>query len=237
MISPRMVELPEAEAVEMAQPVPAWGLAKRVLFRFAFAYLLLYNLPFPLSVVPFINKPFEAFWNAVVPWVGKLTFGLDVTVRPNGSGDTTYNYLQVLCFLILAVAATAVWSLLDHRRREYSRLWEVLRIYLALVVGTTMLSYGAYKVIPSQFPAPMLSTLLEPYGSASPMGILWTFMGASAAYTIFGGASEMLGGFLIVFRRTALLGALICAGVLTNVVMLNMSYDVPVKLYSMHLLA
>ena len=240
MISPRMTsELPAGQVLESAEEAqaPAWGLAKRVLFRFAFAYFLLYNLPFPLDLVPFIKKPFEAFWNAAVPWAGKLLLGLDVTVKPNGSGDTTYNYVQVLCYLILAVAAAAVWSLLDRRRREYSRLWEVLRLYLALVVGATMLSYGAYKVIPSQFPAPFLGTLLQTYGNASPMGILWTFMGASAAYTMFGGLSEMLGGFLIVFRRTALLGALICTGVLTNVVMLNMSYDVPVKLYSSHLLA
>lgn len=38
-------------------------------------------------------------------------------------------------------------------------------------------------------------------------------------------------------RRTTLLGALVCIGVMSNVVMLNFSYDVPVKLYSSHLLA
>jgi hypothetical protein len=41
---------------------------------------------------------------------------------------------------------------------------------------------------------------------------------------------------LLVFRRTALLGALVCIGALTNVVMLNYCYDVPVKLFSSHLL-
>src|SRR5947199_1204250 len=99
-----------------------------------------------------------------------------------------------------------------------------------------MLSFGAYKVIKSQFPAPSLDRLLEPYGDSSPMGLLWTFMGASKAYTIFGGFAEMLGGALLTVRRTTLLGALVCIGVITNIVMLNFSYDVPVKLYSTHLL-
>jgi hypothetical protein len=78
---------------------------------------------------------------------------------------------------------------------------------------------------------------MQPFGDASPMGLLWTFMGASAPYTIFAGLSEWLGGVLLLFRRTALLGALVSLGVLTNVVMLNLCYDVPVKQLSLHLLA
>ena len=69
------------------------------------------------------------------------------------------------------------------------------------------------------------------------MGLLWTFMGASESYTIFSGISEMAGGLLVTARRTTLLGALVCIGVLGNIVMLNFSYDVPVKLLSCHLFA
>lgn len=57
------------------------------------------------------------------------------------------------------------------------------------------------------------------------MGLLWNFIGASAAYTIFTGVAEVLGGLLLVARRTALLGALVCIGVMSNVVLLNFSYD------------
>ena len=68
------------------------------------------------------------------------------------------------------------------------------------------------------------------------MGILWTFMGASTAYTMFAGIAEMSGGALLLFRRTTTLGAMVAAAVLTNVVMLNFCYDVPVKLFSTNLL-
>jgi hypothetical protein len=53
---------------------------------------------------------------------------------------------------------------------------------------------------------------------------------------MFAGASEVLGGFLLFFRRTRMLGAMVVAAVMTNVVVMNFSYDVPVKLYSAHLL-
>jgi hypothetical protein len=69
------------------------------------------------------------------------------------------------------------------------------------------------------------------------MGLVWTFMGASWSYNVFTGAVEMIGGLLLTVRRTSLLGALVSLGALSNVVALNFFYDVPVKLYSSHLLA
>jgi hypothetical protein len=69
------------------------------------------------------------------------------------------------------------------------------------------------------------------------MGLLWTFMGSSQSYNVFTGLCEFLGGVLLTARRTTLLGALLSIAVLSNIVMLNFSYDVPVKLYSLHLFA
>jgi hypothetical protein len=227
------------EPREQEKASPRWGFAQKVLFRFAFCYLVLYNLPFPLDYVFFttnVAKPYQDLWNFVVPWVGEDVLNVDPSVLPNGSGDTTYNYVQVFCFLMLALAATAIWTFLDRKRANYARLHEWLRVYVRFALALTMIGYGAAKVIPSQFPAPSLDRLLQPYGDSSPMGLLWTFMGASLTYSVFGGLSEMLGGLLLILRRTTLLGALVCIGVMTNVVLLNFSYDVPVKLFSSHLL-
>ena len=220
---------------------PSWSPVERALFRLVFCYLVIYCIPFPLDEIPWageiITQPYRDLWNWLVPWAGKLLLGLDITIRPRGSGDTTWNYVQILCFVIISAAATLAWTVLDRKRLEYTRLNEGLRVYIRFALAAAMLSYGAYKVIPSQFAKPFPSQLIEPFGEASPMGILWTFMGASSGYTIFAGAAEMLAGLLLVFRRTALLGALVSIGVMSHVVALNYSYDVPVKLYSSHLLA
>ncbi|MEA2561738.1 MAG: hypothetical protein QOH06_3242 [Acidobacteriota bacterium] len=230
---------PQAQPGEEPRPAPVWSPVKRLLFRFAFVYLVLYSFPFPLFYIPYVGMigmwTFQ-MWNKLVPWVGQQVFGVAITVFPNGSGDTTFNYVQVFCFLVIAAAVTLVWSLLDRRRRNYVRLYEWLRVYVRFVLAVAMIGYGAFKVIPSQFPEPSFDRLMQPYGDSSPMGLLWTFMGASVAYNVFTGLGELTGGLLLVFRRTTLLGALVCIGVMTNVVMLNFSYDVPVKLYSAHLL-
>jgi hypothetical protein len=99
-----------------------------------------------------------------------------------------------------------------------------------------MIGYGAIKIIPLQMPAPFFTRLIEPYGDSSPMGLLWTFIGASKSFEIFTGCAEMLGGVLLIFPRTTLVGALVCLTDTALIFILNMCYDVPVKLYSFHLL-
>jgi hypothetical protein len=233
------LEAPEPETGAEAKPaVQEWGVMKRLLFRFSFAYLVLYCLPFPLTVFPYAEvliKPYQWLWDRIVPMVAWMAFRIDTENRPNGSGDTSFDWMQVFTYLVVAVVATAVWTWLG-RRREYSRLYGWLRVYVRFFLAIFMLLYGTSKAVKSQFAFPMLGELLQPIGESSPMGLVWDFMGASTAYTMFTGMAEMLGGFLLAFRRTTLLGALVSFGAMANVLMLNLCYDVPVKLFSAHLL-
>lgn len=218
-----------------------WRASSRILFRFVFSYLVLYNFPFPIGQIPYTEWPADKWsnlWKAFVPWVGKHLLHLqkDITVFTNGSGDTTFDWVMAMCYLALALAATVVWSALDRKRTQYNPLLKWLRLYVRFALAAAMISYGAYKVIPSQFPAPSMSRLVEAYGDSSPMGLLWTFMGASRPYEIFAGSAELIGGILLVIPGLTVLGSVVSVAVLTNVFLLNMCYDTPVKLYSFHLL-
>src|SRR5262249_24526303 len=71
---------------------------------------------------------------------------------------------------------------------------------------------------------------------SSPLGLLSTFMGLSLGYNLFIGALEVTGAVLLFFRRTTTLGALILTGCLAQAVVLDFGYDVPLKLFSIHLL-
>jgi hypothetical protein len=218
-----------------------WRLAKRIAFRFGFLYLVLYNLPLPLGPLPFtegLALKYEQIWRAVVPWVGERILHLSsaVLIVPTGSGDTMYNWILALCYLTIAIAATAVWSILDRRRSHYGKLDQWLRLYVRLSLAFWMITYGGMKAIPAQFPPPFLNRLIQPYGESSPMGLLWTFMGSSPSYTMITGCVELLGGVLLILPRTAMLGALVSFAATFQVFVLNMCYDVPVKLFSFHLM-
>lgn len=220
-----------------------WSLGHRIFFRFLFSYFVLYCLPDDgrvsmVSAIPFteyLSNQYIALWHKICPWVAIHIFHLSgerVTYFPTGSGDTTLGYVQNLLFIVAALVATLVWSLLDRKRREYRGLDAWLRLLVRYTVAFTLFSYGFVKVFPLQFGTPGFLRLLEPYGDFSPMAALWWFMGASLPYIMFAGSMEVLGGLLLLFRRTSTLGALVSFGVMTNVCVLNYTYDVPVKLYS-----
>ncbi len=217
-----------------------WHPFTRTAFRFAFVYLLLYNLPFPFNAFPFVSKAAEwynSLWTWIVPRLARTAVNKEVSFVMTGSGDRTFDYLMVACLLLISLVVAVIWTLFDRKRLSYPTLNRWLNLYVRFSLGTAMISYGAFKVIMSQFGPPTLDRLMQPYGDSSPMGLLWTFMGASEPYTMFVGFAEMLSGILLFARKTLMLGALMSIGVLSNVVALNFSYDVPVKLYSSHLLA
>ncbi|MGN6475982.1 MAG: hypothetical protein ACTHKV_02065 [Flavipsychrobacter sp.] len=207
-------------------PLPWSVLQKQLLRFFALYYFIYFYTPF-----------FDSAWDPIVLWAGqRLHIWKEITVYPNGSGDTTYNYIQLLCMLVIAFAGSLIWWIADSGRKSYNTLFYWVIALMRYCIAYYMLSYGFSKIMYSQFPFPAFRTLIKPYGDASPMNLAWTFMGYSRAYNVFTGSLEVVGGLLLLFRRTTMFGCLFTMTVLCNIVALNFCYDIPVKLFSSHLL-
>jgi uncharacterized membrane protein YphA (DoxX/SURF4 family) len=174
----------------------------------------------------------------IVFWTAANIFQLrqPLIYTGSGSGDKTFDWVLAFCILIVAVIAAAVWSILDRRRENYTALHKWFRVFMRFGLASQMLLYGFLKAVPLQMPFPSLAKLIEPFGNFSPMGVLWWSVGASPAYEIFTGCAELLGGLLLVIPGTTMFGALVCLADTTQVFALNMTYDVPVKLLSFHLI-
>jgi hypothetical protein len=222
-----------------------WSLASRIAFRYCFIYFGLYCLATQVitGLLPFPNLDIPdpaSFWPAsqIVLWTEAhiLRIAHPIPWAETGSGDKTFDWALVVCLLILSALATALWSILDRRREGNDRLYKWFRLVIRFALAGQMIGYAFAKIIPTQMPFPYLTTLLEPFHNFSPMGVLWSSIGASQAYEIFAGCAELLGGVLLIFPRTTMLGALVCLVDMTQVFMLNMTYDVPVKLLSFHLI-
>ncbi|MDC0715715.1 hypothetical protein [Nannocystis bainbridge] len=157
--------------------------------RWLLAYLLLYVAPFPLNYIPGLDMlvavPGVA-WQAVVTWVGAVVFAVEAVPRATGSGDTMFDYVQLVCLAVIAIPLAAAWPARLGRGVAWDRLLDRTRAYLRLYLGCYLLVYGLCKAIPTQFPPPGPDRLIVPYGDSSPMGLLWTFMGQSPAYVADG---------------------------------------------------
>jgi uncharacterized membrane protein YphA (DoxX/SURF4 family) len=220
---------------------PHWSQAALVSFRFLFLYFILYIFPFPFGIMPGINLLFQPVSD--LQWTVNKYFAdsvLHLSYQPldgaNGSGDTTLHYISFFACLSLSVIGMMVWSVIDRRRVEYKTMLYWLLVLIRFYLAFILIRYGLIKIFYLQFSFPSTYRLLQTYGESSPMGLLWTFMGYSYAYNVFTGLGEIIGGSLLLFRRTKLLGALITIAVMSNVVILNFTFDVPVKLFSTHLL-
>jgi hypothetical protein len=230
---------------------PAWSPLTRIGFRIAFLYFAcfvfisrngnLFDL-FPV-VGGWIN--YHLIWvpDHASVWIGKHVFhltGIAADWQPTGSGDSALNWIENGFYIAVALAGGLLWTLIaalrGNRRTEYATLSAWLRFLLRLTCGGFMLIYGFSKVFPLQMPPLSIGILNEPVGNMSPMTMLWGLVGLHPAYEIICGLAEAIGGILLLFRRTALLGALISAFVITNVLLYNLFFDVPVKLFAAWLL-
>jgi hypothetical protein len=243
-IAVQSVESAVAVEQESSLPREQWGLALRIAFRFCVAYFTLFGLSNQilggLFVIPKVNIPeLSALWplRHITFWTAAHIFRIkrDLVYTGSGSGDKTFDWILAICLLVIASVITLVWSILDRHRPNYVTFHKWFRLAMRFMLASEMFLYGLDKAIPLQMPFPFLTRLLEPYGNFSPMAVLWASVGASRSYEIFTGCAETLGGILLLAPRTATLGALVCLADMIQVFTLNMTYDVPVKLFSFHL--
>jgi hypothetical protein len=223
---------------------PLWPAWRKIGFRFAFIYLLLYTTPWSLvsGSLPWfhldaITQYYDKAWDWVVRQANAYWFHVAEELVPfNGSGDTSFGWAQLWLTLIVAIVGTAIWSVLDDKRKNYEVVDYWLRLSLRYYIAFYCFVYGIIKLFMLQMIFPNVSQLATPLGDLLPMRFSWLFIGYSGPYQVFSGAMETIAGLLLLNRRTVTLGLVMSTGVFLHVFVLNLAYDIPVKLFSGHLL-
>jgi hypothetical protein len=233
-------------AVEPAVPaLPRWNPLTRIAFRFSAVYFTLYVLTTQMFN-SLVRLPFEwripppgsfGWFRSWVSWIATDVIGFSAPLTQfSGSGDKPIDYAQALGLLCVAGIVTLIWSAVDFRRQSYVGVHKWFRVFLRFALAGTWISYGIVKAFPLQMSYPAFSRLLEPYGHFSLMGVLWAQIGASPAYERFTGLFELSAAVLLMIPGLTLAGAVVSLIAAVSIFLLNMTYDVPVKLFSLHLI-
>jgi hypothetical protein len=232
-------------------PTAPHGLTRRLAERFALGAFGLYHLPLFLNNYPSLGGGSGGFseglavrWGHVFTrpgiWLARVLFGMTgpMTMASAGdNGDVGEEFARLILSAVIGVVIAIVWTTADRQRPRAPWVEGALRVMLRYSIALGLVSYAVAKILAQQFPPLAPISYETRVGELSPMGLLWTFMRYSRPYSFFGGLMECAAIVLLCFRRTATLGALTTVVVMTNVALMNLAYDVQVKLYALMIVA
>jgi hypothetical protein len=103
----------------------------------------------------------------------------------------------------------------------YPKYLDWLRYLSAFLLFT----YGSSKLLGRQFTLPP-DMALRPVGSLSGYQLAWFYYSYSHVYAVILGLIQLAGGALLLFRKSALLGAALTLPVMTNILMINVFFHI-----------
>jgi hypothetical protein len=111
-------------------------------------------------------------------------------------------------------------------QRFGSKLARAAELISAGLLALGMSTHGAAKLLRTQCTLPP-RLWATPVGQLRGLEITWAFFGYARPYAYFIGVAQILGGCLVCFRRTRLLGCALLAPILINIVAIDLLYDIP----------
>jgi len=103
----------------------------------------------------------------------------------------------------------------------YPKYLDWLRYLSAFLLFT----YALSKLLGRQFSLPP-EVALRPVGSLNGYQLAWFYYSYSHTYAVILGLTQLAGGTLLLFRKTALLGAAMMLPVMTNILMINVFFHI-----------
>lgn len=220
----------------------AQGLVGAFWVRFVGVWVLLYWQGFCLILFPAFHDLTDKYvhiWDAPTSWFAAhiLRIGHPVIRLPSRGSDTEFDWTQDLFFVVLAVLVAGLWTVLRRNSPPGPRSQAWVTLVLRLVLGTQLALYGITKVIPAQFIPPTPSDLVVRFGWQSLHAMYWASIEAApTGYQIFLGVVEVVTGILLVLPRLWVFGTALAVMATVQVVLVNVAFDVAVKMHSTHLM-
>ena len=207
---------------------PAWKAYEIYLFRFLFIYFILQALPLDLHYLKGLGQ---------IHWLHISYFDIFFLTRyfPNFFSDQG-GYGEWGIIAIISLIGSIIWSNRAQSTSNYNELNYWLRVVLRYRLALGILGYAFLKIFPLQAPFPSLSNLNTNYGDLSSWKIFSMTVGIVPGYERFLGSVELLAGLLLLFRRTASIGALIALIFTGNVFISNLAYGGGEHVYSLYLI-
>lgn len=193
-----------------------WELYERIIFRAFFLFTIIITIPY---------KPIRFIDSATNIGVSNRYYLGSFLSR----GENERDFLPFLYIFVLLFVIAYVWEFIDKKHKQYNTLYYWIWVLARFKVADVMFWFGIEKVFPIQMPFPTESYLNTNLGDIHPWKLYWLTTGASPNFQIFCGLFEVLAASLLIFRRTAVLGALAMLSITVPIIAINIAYDAGVQ--------
>ncbi|HEY1039560.1 MAG TPA: hypothetical protein VGF30_09165 [Bacteroidia bacterium] len=152
------------------------------------------------------------------------------------SSDSTLMYLQVFLLAVVSFLISITVQFIKVKEEKKLRFISFTHSLLTYFLALHLMKYGFDKVFKTQFYQPEPNTLFTPFGFLDKDILFWSTIGTSHPYNVVTGALEIIAALLLVFHRTRRAGLVLSLGLLLHICLINFSFDISVKLFSIFLL-
>ncbi len=199
-----------------------------------FLVLFTFSFPFPHAFLPDVGSLLSGFFEEISVYVSIHVFGIKRDILETFQSDGVIVYVHLIVLLLFSIIISCLTYLKNSLFTNKVYKWGM--IYGSYYLAAILLVYGMDKIFKHQFYLPEPNTLHTPIGYLSKDIAFWSVMGASRSYTMFSGIIEVIPALFLCFSRTRMLGALVSFMVLINVLMINIGFDISVKVFTLFLL-
>ncbi|MFL9833438.1 hypothetical protein [Chryseobacterium terrae] len=153
------------------------------------------------------------------------------SIRIDYSSDSN----SMLILMIILLFTSVIFSFLIKRKwtKHFLMITEYICVFYISII---LIKYGFDKIFKAQFPEPEPNILFTRFGNLDKDILFWSVIGTSKLYNIISGSIELFSGILLLFKRFRFLGLLLAFFCFTKILIINISFDISVKFFSLILL-
>ncbi|MFT5513114.1 MAG: hypothetical protein ACI8SE_001514 [Bacteroidia bacterium] len=212
-----------------------WVKLKQFVLTFSLVFCLGFILCFPINptILSDIQGVVTCGLSPVIGLLNNLTYH-DKTLDLHIFSDSKSMYLLVLLLACLSFISTSVAHIFKLKVSAKTVYW--LRTIIKYYIAYQLLHYGFNKMFKWQFFLPEPNVVYAQLGTISKDLLYWSAIGSSYWYTVIAGCLEVVAGFLLFFRKTQKAGLMLALVLFSNIVLVNFTFNISVKLFSLFLL-
>jgi hypothetical protein len=161
-------------------------------------------------------------------FIAGITFAALVLVL--GNSGTIHWFPPVVVFslvtvsLIVAVAFPFAWHVKERKQQvDSQKIYSFLHGFIRYCIAFNLASFGWKKILGLQFVVPG-EIAVKPMNEQSGEWLTWYYFGYSQAFGLIIAAIQIIGSYLLLFRRTMLLAAVILFSFMLNLTLINIFY-------------